>query len=481
MNKQVVELRRQFQDGEITNKLLKKLKVENIINDTELSYITMTDEQILSLHDPDNLEAANNGYNKWWYAPNDRRWKIKYKGKTHARRKKADLDKYILEKYYEQNEIANIPTVQEAFDMFMDWRRTVCKHLTEGTHRKSIIDFNRFIAKDEENFKDMKVDVITSDDIRLLIYRTIDRIKDENRQKNEKGQKEIALFSERALNDLLIIIRKIFDYCMYKDLINKNPCDKIRKVEFLSKCENKELSNLNHTDEYQLDENISRVLEKIRLTKKNNPTDLVPFAFELCYDTGMRRSEVTGLKWSDITESDDGVPCFLIQRRIVEERRKNSKNGTRQTHPKGFKVRFVPITPKTKKRLKELEAVKKKYGLESPWIVGIGDNPMNPARVSNFGRDRKHSGKYGCNHLTPTMLRKRNTSLINTEVGMERPKTAALMGNSPEVNGKNYTFYDMGNMSEKAHALEAVQNRPLILESSKGKTREEWLQSWLHS
>ena len=263
-------------------------------------------------------------------------------------------------------------------------------------------------------------------------------------------------------------------------MITKNPCNKIKKVEFLSKCEDKDISNLIHTGEYLIDKNIARMLDKIELTKKKNPTDLVPFAFELCNETGMRRSEVTGLKWSDITKSDDGVPCFLIQRRIVEERKDNNENGTRQTQPKGFKVRFVPITSKTKQLLKELEAVKKEYGLESPWIFGIGDNPMNPARISNYGRDRKHLGEYGCNHLTPTMLRKRNTTLINTEIGMKRPLTAALMGNSPDVNSRYYTFYDMGNMGEKLDALEAIQNRPLNLNHTE-KSDEEWLHSWLHS
>lgn len=58
--------------------------------------------------------------------------------------------------------------------------------------------------------------------------------------------------------------------------------------------------------------------------------------------------------------------------------------------------------------------------------------------------------------------------------------TAALMGNSPDVNSRYYTFYDMGNMGEKLDALEAIQNRPLNLNPTE-KSDEEWLRSWLHS
>ncbi len=434
MKKEVVERRRQFQEDEITEKGLKKMVSDGIISDAELSYILMTDKQIIYQHDPDNSEVKK-GIPKWWHGK-DGRWRIKFGGKIIAKTDIEDLKKAILD-YYLKEKTKSL-TVDEAFKAFIEERKAMCSIRTFSTEKKYKNDFKRFFAADEDGFSNKTIDKVSKEDISLFFKRTIERLN----------------LSRKAFGSLYDYTNGLFEYCVDEELLLSNPCQRVKKQTFYSLCHEKDICLSN---EVASDEDVKRLHKKIEQSRVIHPSDLVPLAFEFCMLTGSRRSEPCGLKWSDFMRTPDGQEVLCIQRRVVEDR-EHGKDSTIICNPKGNKMRLLPLTEPLKELFNEVKNTKSKFNISSEWIFGNGDAPMSPSKISNYGRDRKGFKK----HLTPTMMRKAFNSRLKTEQALSTEQTAALLGNSILVNNSHYT-YDIGNMDRKASASENEQKRLLGL------------------
>ena len=439
INPTVEGLKQQFQEGEITEKYLQKAYECGKLSDTELMYILMTDEKIIALHDPDNERAKENGFNKWWQG-NDGRFRIKLDGKLIAKKYKCDLEKEILVYHKKQYEVKDVPTISEAFDKYIEERKAMCSIRTFATEKKYQNDFKRFFEKDEEHFSDSKIDSVTKEDISIFFRRTIERLQ----------------LNKKAFSALYDYTRGLFEYLFDEEIIPSNPCSRVKKGTFASLCHEKDVAET-CLGKLASDEDIKRMLEKIEKTKQDNPQDLVPYAYNLCVFYGMRPSEPCGLKWTDLIRTISGKEVLCIQRRVVEDLKKG-KDNILICNPKGNKARLIPVTPTMRRLLDEVIAVKERYGIESEWIFGVGDKPMCPNRIENYGRDRKG----GKNHLTPYKMRKTINSNLKDRYSMTTEQTSSLLGNSKQVNNTHYT-YETGFMDEKMDALEKEQRRMMSL------------------
>lgn len=450
VNPQVLLLRSQLNEREITEKYLQKQYNCGILSDTELEFIKMTDAKILDLYKPYEEGGEKNGYPKWKFYEKDNRFVIKLPGKDLRKRHWEDFKKALLAYHMEQFEVKHVPTVSESFERYIKEREDMCYIKAYATEKKYKTDFKRFFENDEEHFVDRKIDSVTKEDISSFFRRTIERLG----------------LNRKAFSALYNYTRGMFESCYDDGMIPNNPCGRVKKETFYSLCHEKDITEA-CSGKIATKEDIKRILDKIEKTKRERPWDLVPYAYQLCVFYGMRPSEACGLKWSDLSKAVDGKEVICIQRRSVEDL-KEGKDNTLIRNPKGNKTRLIPVTDNIKHLLDEVIAVKKQFGIESEWIFGIGDKPMCPNKLGNYGRDRKG----GKNHLTPYKMRRTINSILKEMYSLTTEQTSALLGNSVQVNNRHYT-YETGFMGIKADALKKVQEDMLSLRDDKVNDEKE--------
>lgn len=427
---EIQRLREQYNDGEITEKYLTRLCGDGTINKSELSYIVMRDIDFINRHNP---SMGKNNYSKWWQSPSDKRWRIRLDGKLYVKTKKEDLDKVILD-YYKGTDTS---TVEDMFSLFVEERKQMCYIKTYATEKKYLNDFRRFFLNDTEDFALRKIDTVSKEQISMFFRRTIERLN----------------LNVKTFNALYNYTKGLFEYSYSEGFIEENPFLRIKKGVFLSFCREKDVFT---KEEFATDDDLKRMFAKIELTKQTSDT-LTPYAYMFCMLTGARRSEPCGLKWSDIGTAFDGSEVICIQRRVVEDRENHS---VLVCNPKGNKKRFIPLTEPLKELFNEIKILKQEHGIVSEWIFGSSDTPMNPNKISNFGRDRKGHK----NHTTPTKLRKAFNSRLKTTHSLTVEQSASYLGNSVIVNNNFYT-YEIGDMEKKAKASTEEQKRVLSLKS----------------
>ncbi|MBR4658278.1 MAG: site-specific integrase [Clostridia bacterium] len=154
----------------------------------------------------------------------------------------------------------------------------------------------------------------------------------------------------------------------------------------------------------------------------------------LLADTGIRRGEACGLKWSDI-DNEDGY--ITISRNLCY----TPDKGVYQDTPKSGKARIVPASPELLKLLKQLRSEQAKACM-SEWVFsqdGLTD-PMHPDSPTRYF---KNIGKRcGMNELHPHKLRHTFASLAITN-GADVASVSETLGHSDKaVTLRMYTHAD---------------------------------------
>ena len=127
--------------------------------------------------------------------------------------------------------------------------------------------------------------------------------------------------SESHLLRLRNLLHMIFEYAIQNNMIIHNPTKGIR-IPKTGVFENRSLTQ----------EETIRLINTV-----HNSEDIVMFAIILCLFTGLRRSEVLGLKWSNIDFKNQTI---TVDHQLVREYKLNSTDE--------IKTRFEPKNPKTK-------------------------------------------------------------------------------------------------------------------------------------
>ncbi len=154
----------------------------------------------------------------------------------------------------------------------------------------------------------------------------------------------------------------------------------------------------------------------------------------LLVDTGVRRGEACGLKWSDI-DNEDGY--ITISRNLCY----TPEKGVYQDTPKNGKARIVPASPELLKLLRQLRSEQAKACI-SEWVFtqdGLTD-PMHPDSPTRYF---KNLGKRCCmNELHPHKLRHTFASLAITN-GADVASVSETLGHSDKaVTLRMYTHAD---------------------------------------
>ncbi len=208
----------------------------------------------------------------------------------------------ILRGNYNYSKARNATKLKEGIELFKKY--SFCNkssHKSDMSNIKKIIDFFG---------NNCPLDIITPSKIEdfkiyLKSYKVTEKIKINNPEYGKMGCRKKYIYKEiikeknrsnATINRHLELLSKMFNLCIENDLIEKNPCQAVGqlreenfKIRFLTTEEEKALFNAIETTSYS-NKNNEVIFPYIHLKP------LIICALQ----TGMRRSEIFGLKWAQV-------------------------------------------------------------------------------------------------------------------------------------------------------------------------------------
>lgn len=222
-------------------------------------------------------------------------------------------------------------------------------------------------------------------------------------------------FSNKTLDGIKSTMRNMFSYAIDNRVISQNPCNRSVKANIGKKPEEK--IALSEREQALLIESISGHKYENQIL--------------LALQTGMRRSEITGLKWKDI-DFNDGL--ISIERKINKE-----DNGEFIVNePKSDKSRRkIPLTIESKRTLlrqlakKRAESKRGKVFNEDYVFVDKNGEFVDPANYNNLltfvcdSKGIRHISMHGLRHTFATMCAKNGMKpkVLQEIIGHEDIKT----------------------------------------------------------
>jgi len=396
----------------------------------DLSYISnqveMTKrERILKNH---QFAVWKGGDNKWHtYLPDAD------KGRVHRKRNtKEEIDNVIIE-YYTQEEKEKKAQEHKRLEdeyrfsaSFQKWREAQISYgIDPNTVARYDTDYVRFFKGTD--FEKMDIRDMTEDDISLFV---IERIK------------SLDLI-ERAGKALWGYIAGVFRIACIKRRISANPCLYVdtKKFKRFYHSEPKRTAPRTFTDK-----EVDALLEKINQDHMERPNYIPSYALELAIFTGMRLGELAALKWSDILFD----PNRLIIRHAEKVNRQTNERTVSQT--KNKKEREFPLSDELISFFGNLKKIQEEYGYQSEYVFANENGRIQTYVIANCLRRR-------CVNLgIPVRGIHAFRRTLNSKLrcaGMSPVVAASLLGHTPEVNDKHYT-YDVSDYSYKQGMLSSV-------------------------
>lgn len=239
------------------------------------------------------------------------------------------------------------------------------------------------------------------------------------------------------------ILKSLFKMAYMNDEIPRNPMDKVERPK-----PRKDEAKKIEVEAYTAEE-IARILEC--LTQKDVPLKWRVF-MELMIDTGIRRGECCGLKWSNVDFQSNTI---TIEHNLCY----TPEKGVYLDTPKNGKVRIIPVSPEIMPLLRQLRTNEGVIKL-SPYVFTQDGTtePMHPQSPTRFMQ--KFSAKYGIPDLHPHKLRHSYASIIITHGG-DIASVSEILGHSDKaVTLRMYTHADQASMTKTSNIFrEAIKRK----------------------
>lgn len=248
--------------------------------------------------------------NRIWLAP-DGFWKVRVdldnvgKKKTIKRRKKEDLENFLINAYLDKTEN---PTIRKIFTEWVD-RKLELQQITLQTKQKYCCDFER-------HFKVMgecKIQDLSPEDMSCFL---------------EEQVSEHQL-TAKSFSNLKTITRGTLKWAKRKKLIDWNIQELFFDLDVSDKCFKKRIKE-DCEEVFMEDE-----MERITTYLKENP-DMINLGIMLMFVTGIRVGELCALKWEDYVYIKEEDICILKIRRTEVRHFEDNKAV--------FKVKDFPKT-----------------------------------------------------------------------------------------------------------------------------------------
>ena len=237
------------------------------------------------------------------------------------------------------------------------------------------------------------------------------------------------------------ILKSLFKMAYMNDEIPRNPMDKVERPK-PRKDEARKVDVEAYTEEETA--YILECLEKEPLKWR--------VLMELMIDTGIRRGECCGLKWSNVDFQSNTI---TIEHNLCY----TPEKGVYLDTPKNGKVRNINVAPEVMALLKQLRTNEGVIKF-SPYVFTQDGTtePMHPQSPTRYMQ--KFSARYGIQELHPHKLRHSFASIAITN-GADIASVSEILGHSDKaVTLRMYTHADQASMTRASNIFrEAIKRK----------------------
>ena len=312
-------------------------------------------------------------------------------------------------------------TFNEYFNRWLDVKAAY--GISENTLYKYKCDYKRFFEKTDFGKKDIRN--ITSEDITIFMINTI-------KDKQLKQKDGVALWG---------YIYGTFKSAFINRKVKENPCDYVDTHMFRRHYDKTKVPDAHRVFSREESGKLLRQLQKDHVDR---PQYIPSYAVELATMTGMRVGELVALKWSDI---DIENHVLIVSKAEVSGR--ISKTVSIST-TKNRETRKLPLTDELIAFFRNLEQIEEKYGYKQEYVFANEKGRIKARVISDCARNK-------CIQLNIDVksihaIRRTVNSNMRCN-GVPDTVAASILGNTPEVNTKFYT-YDVMEFEKKKEILE---------------------------
>lgn len=374
-------------------------------------------EKILSKH----RWAISQGKDGLWrtYLPDEQKRRVMIKRTT-----KKDVEDKVIAFYKKQEEKPK--TFNDAYFM---WRKFQDEMVSGNTISKYNTDYKRYFEKTQ--FSRTKIEDITEETIKIFIVRTV---------KSKKLCKE-------ACKTLFGYIKNTIYSARKNKFMEDDPMEFLQAKNFYKYCTKTRKSN---DTRVVSEENMNLLYKKFREDYIEKPDYIPTYAVHLATLTGMRVGEIAALRWDSITNNyiiiDKSEKYDRITKKYFIDKTKNEKE------------RIFPITEEIKKLLGDVKKAEMSSGFLCEWVFCNQDGRIHAPMISSCSKNKCR--QIGITEKGIHAYRRTINSKMRCD-GVSSVVAASLLGHSPEVNEKYYTF-DVCSLKEKAEIVENVTKNMIM-------------------
>lgn len=360
------------------------------------------------------------------YHENADRWQTYVKDDTTpkgrkeiVRKRKQDLEKYLLDFYRSQLNMAKIYTFESLYAEFMEYK--------EATTSKTTVD--AYIKAYKRFYKD---DSIIKEDLSQLKVPTLRMWLETMIRRHKLNYKSYSKFA--------VVFNQLFKYAVEMEYIDKNPFDRINV---------RSLGLYNTPKKNSKDKVFSKSetkdINRVAFEDFSNKPNCVPLAVMLTFQTGLRLGEIVALKWSDIDFESKKLRVCRFER-VQQNYTADYKQLTTYEHvivecdTKGeYGERFVDLTEDALYILQLLDSYYKSEKICSEWLFVNKDG-----RIHNRAMDlriRKYCNLIGIKEKSLHKIRSTYISMLRA-CGMSFEKIREEVGHKSILTTANHYCYD---------------------------------------
>lgn len=375
-----------------------------------------------------------------YFSESDKRWHTYLKDDTQlsgrkqlVRKKKGDLEKYLLEFYHLQaTEDKNQMTYGELFAIWLEYKKKYVgigkTQLKPSTYRRYERDYEHYIKG--TSFDSKVITTLKTIDIENFL---IEIVKTHNLTK--KCLKNI----DGYFKGTFLVARK-YGY------LEKNPYELVDLAPIRSFCK---VIVTPDKDRVLDREDMTKLITTLHEKQAEKELYVQNYAIELATMTGMRVGELAALKWECVTEKN-----LIIK---YSEHRIDYADKSCEYYigePKNGKTREFPMQEEIKTLLAKVREVHKKYGIVSEYVFANKEGRVNSHTIScAMSRRCKDAG---INTRSIHAIRRTVSSYLRTFLPVAT--VANMLGHLEETNDKHYN-YDIESDEAKTICLkEMYQN-----------------------
>ena len=378
-----------------------------------------------------------------WYNEKEKTWYCHIpdpvKGRVKRKRKnKSDIEEVLVQAYLNQQNESNNKTFYELFYEFIDYKKT---QVGMGTIKRMMSDWNKFYLPNTE-FTSKRIDTITKVDIDQLLNKIADQYKPK----------------DKAFRNLCGILKQTLEYAIDVEYIEKSPYRvKINKKNIQHTRKKPSVKEVYTAEEREI------LFDEMERRLESNPSNTIPLAIMLDFETGVRVGELVAIRKSDIKDGR----LHIHRQRIKIFKSAGNNNIVKETGWETVEYtksdcgdRLIPLTDKAKEYIRRIIEINKQYSLINEDYLFVSPNNNNIFTEDAISAQLKRAcEKVGIPIRRPHKIRKTYASILYQN-GVPVTIISRLLGHADETTTLKHYIFNVNNDQETENiVLNALQNK----------------------